>query len=58
MHSQGQTLQFHWPSRDDVCYVPTDKLLRKIYFPITPTGRLYTIDKVDYSSIVSSFQNM
>ena len=58
MHPEHQTLQFHWPSRDDVCYVPTDKLLRKIYFPITATVHLNTIDNVDYSSIVSSFQNM
>ena len=58
MHPHGPTLQFHWPSRDDMCYVPTDKLLCKISIPITSTGRLYTIDKADYSSIVSSFQNM
>ena len=40
MHPHGPNSQFHWPSRDDICHVPIDKLLCKISAPITSTGRL------------------
>ena len=58
MHPHGPTSQFHWPSRNDICYVPMDKLLCKISTPITSTGRLYSINEIDYSKIISTFQNI
>ena len=58
MHPHGPNLQFHWPSRNDICYVPTDKLLCKISTPITSTGRLYSINEADYSKIVTTFKKI
>ena len=58
MHPHGPNSQFHWPSRNDICYVPMDKLLCKISAPITSTGRLYSINETDFSNIISTYQNI
>lgn len=42
MHPFGPAPSFHWPSREDICYVPLNNVIAKISTPATKgSGRVY-----------------
>ena len=41
MHPNYPANSFHWPSREDSCYVPLNNILCVIEAPYTATGRQY-----------------
>lgn len=42
MHPSGPHPSFHWPSREDICYVPLRNVIAKISTPVTKgSGRVY-----------------
>ena len=56
MHPHGPSRVFHWPSRNDICFVPVDKILCLIDSPVTSTGRSYKTTEKDYDIIAKGFQ--
>ena len=55
MHPHGPTTHFYWPSRDDICFVPVDKILTRVSAPVTATGRSYNLNVKDYDNIIKRF---
>ena len=51
MHPHGPAKNFYWPSREDSCWVPYDKVLNPIEAPVTSSGRMYMIKDTDYQKI-------
>lgn len=47
MHPHGPARSFHWPQREDVCFVPLQCVLCLVNPPSTPNGRQYYLDKND-----------
>ena len=44
MHPKGPSMFYHWPQRDDFCYIPFNCILKIIDVPMsTGTGRNYSI---------------
>ena len=51
MHPHGPARSFHWPDRDDICWVPILHILDKIDVPFTKSGRYYTLNPRDAARI-------
>ena len=53
MHPCGPMRSLHWPSKDDICWIPETKLICKIKTPSALPGRRrqYSIDKNDIDNI-------
>lgn len=51
LHPHYPSRSFHWPSREDLCWVPNTHILRSIKTPTTATGRQYQICIEDVSAI-------
>ena len=51
LHPHGPAASFHWPSREDICYVPLQCILRVIVTPSTPNGRQYYLDNEDKKAL-------
>lgn len=47
MHPHGPFISFHWPSREDKCWVPTQCVLCIIRVPTTSNGRQYHLHAHD-----------
>ena len=48
MHPKVPSRIFHWPIREDVCWVPTEHILGKIQpLRISKTGRVYQLAPSD-----------
>ena len=47
MHPHGPATSFHWPSREDTCFVPLPCILCIVNPPSTPNGRQYYLDVQD-----------
>jgi len=47
MHPHGPARSFHWPAREDICWVPLQDILSIIQAPTTPNGRNYFLDEKD-----------
>jgi len=45
MHPFGPARSFHWPAREDTCWVPLQGILCLIEPPLTTNGRQYHLDK-------------
>ena len=52
MHPHGPSKQFFWPPRDDVCWIPFDKVVKVIQLPSTTSGRMYTLTDLVYQEII------
>ncbi|KAG1665912.1 ARL14 effector protein [Nymphon striatum] len=59
MHPHGPSTRFQWPTREDICWVPTHDVLckSKIDAPTTETGRNYIIANSVCESIQTNFEN-
>ena len=55
LHPRFPSPSFHWPSRNDMCWVPNIHLLCNISVPTTVTGRQYTVDENDIENIQYSW---
>lgn len=53
MHPCGPMRSLHWPSKDDICWIPEIKLICKVNTPISVSGRRqqYILDKNDIDNI-------
>ena len=51
LHPPGPCLSFHWPQREDVCWVSELDVLSSIEAPVTKTGRTYDITNEDVQNI-------
>ena len=49
LHPHLLCVSFMWPRRDDICWVPTSNILKKVQLskPSTMTGRQYTFEPKD-----------
>ena len=52
MHPHGPTKNFYWPSREDSCWVPYDKIICHTEAPATSSGRMHRIKETDYEKII------
>ena len=57
LHPPYPSTSFHWPSRNDICWVPNIHLLCGILPPSTQTGRQYQITKEDDAKIANSWKD-
>lgn len=55
MHPRGPARSFHWPNREDCCWVPQTHVICKIEVPTTATGRQYYLAKQDIMTIPNKF---
>ena len=53
MHPHGPTKSFHWPHRDDICFVPLNEVLCILEALETTSGRMYSLKDKDYMKICS-----
>ena len=51
MHPHGLATSFHWPAREDICYVPRQCILRLVNTPHTPNGRQYYLEFQDKEAL-------
>ena len=51
LHPSFPSTSYHWPQRDDACWVPKTYILCIITAPTTATGRQYHISKNDEQTI-------
>ena len=56
MHPSYPSRSYHWPSQDDVCWVPSTNLLLKVDTPMTVTGRQYNISEIEHKHIKDSWK--
>ena len=56
MHPSYPSRSYHWPSQDDVCWVPSINLLLKVDTPMTVTGRQYNISEIEHKHIKDSWE--
>ena len=56
LHPKLPSQSFHWPAKDDTCWVPNIHLLCKIAAPLTATGRQYNIDPKDRDVILNLWE--
>jgi hypothetical protein len=58
MHPKGPSKYYHWPQRDDVCFIPHDCVLKIINVPIaTGSARNYSIPENDERKIMEKCSN-
>lgn len=58
MNPAFPSTSFHWPSREDRCYVPDTHILCRIEAPITMTGRQYHITEAGLNRIKAGVQKL
>lgn len=59
MHPPGPAASFHWPVREDVCWVPNAHILCRIQVPTTTRrGRQYKLEEKSREEIVKAFQDI
>ena len=58
MHPNGPSSSFHWPPKDDICWVPRPSIICKIPPPTTTSGRQYSITDVVVENILSKLNKM
>ena len=51
LHPPGIRKSFHWPQREDVCWVSELDILCRIEAPITKTAKTYDIMNKDVQNI-------
>ena len=51
LHPPGPCLCFHWPQREDVCWVSELDVLSSIEAPVTKTGQTYDITDEDVQNL-------
>ena len=51
MHPNKPTKNFYWPSQEDSCWVPYDKIICHTEDPATSSGRMYTMKDTEYEKI-------
>ena len=47
LHPHGLAVSYRWPAREDLCWVPSQHLLRYIDAPTTSSGRQYHLSSKD-----------
>ena len=57
MHPCYPSRSYYWPSRNDVCWVPSTNLLLMINVPTTLTRRQYNISEIEHQTIEDSWAN-
>ena len=57
MHPHGPATSFHWPFKDDICWVPSLHIVCKISVPVTATGRSYSVNANDFEIIKNKVKN-
>lgn len=56
MHPHGPAPSFHWPDRNDCCWIPEEHLIATIPAPSAASmGRQYTLSQVTMASITGKF---
>ena len=45
MHPHGPSRSFHWPYKEDLCFIPMMHILTILDTPTTATGRQYSISR-------------
>ena len=45
LHPSGPSRIFHWPRRDDVCWVPFTNYISHVFTLLTTTGRTCNINE-------------
>ena len=53
MHPFGPSSSFHWPPKDDVCWVPRHSIICTIAPPTTTSGRQYSVSDSVVRQIIS-----
>ena len=51
MHPHGPATTVHWPTKDDVCWVPLSEILCSLQAPTTFSGRMYILNATDTERI-------
>ena len=53
MHPHGPSMNFTWPSTDDICWIPIANILTPITAPTTRSGHIYNIELSNYNKVLS-----
>jgi len=52
LHPKGPAVQFFWPSRDDICWIPINDIVTKVEAPVSgSTGRFYRFEHDDVKRV-------
>ena len=57
LHPPLPTRSFHWPEREDKCYIPDTNILSIVKPPVISTGRQYCLSDEDIADVTTKWQN-